>query len=175
MINRKLAPKFTLDYQFDYVKANSSKLKNKQKLFYVTSLSQQMIKLELVFDAGYVNHKNSIIPTTVGQLLFDGTTNKNSNQIAEIIEGEGAFYDASCGAETFSITVYVLKNNLEKVLEVVTDVIKNASFPKIEIDKFVKIQKQKFLVNKEKVSFLARNEFSEAIYPKGSSYHSGLQ
>lgn len=174
MINRKLAPEFTLDYQFKYSKAEIVDLKNNQRLYYVPSLNQQMIKLELVFNAGFVNHQNSIIPTTVAQLLFDGTIRRNSNEIANLIEGEGAFYDATCSAETFSITVYVLKNNLEKVLEVVTDVIKNASFPEIEIDKFVKIQKQKFLVNKEKVSFLARNKFSEAIYPKGSSYHSAL-
>ncbi len=174
MINRKLAPKFTLDYQFEYAKANSIELKNKQKLYYVPSLSQKMIKLELVYNAGYVNHKNSIIPTTVGQLLFDGTINRNSNEIAETIEGEGAFYDASCGAETFSITVYVLKNKLERLLHALKDVIQNANFPQEEIDKYIKIQKQKFLVNNEKVSFLTRNEFSEAIYPKGSSYHSAL-
>lgn len=175
MLDRKLAPDYKLNSRFNFLTAQSKTLPNGVKLYSINTGKQKMIKLDLVFDAGYSYHNNSIIPTAVSQLIFEGTKKRSSLEIAELIEGEGGFFDASCGADHLSLTIYSLVDRLSPILDILKEVITLAIFPKHEIDNYVKIQKQKFLINSQKVSFIARNKFNDLLYNHDHPYHSSLE
>lgn len=175
ILDRTIAPDFKLQNSFEFLKAKQEILSNGIEFYSLKNENQRMVKLELVFDAGYSHHQNSIIPTAVSQLLFEGTNSHSSKEIAQLIEANGGFYDASCGPDNMSITAYVLESNIDPILAILNEVIYEANFPKTEIEKYIHIQKQKFLVNKEKVSFIARNQFNDLIYPEGHPYHSAIK
>jgi zinc protease len=68
-------------------------------------------------------------------LLTKGTETRSKYQIAQEMEELGGSIDSSSGRNTYSVTVSVLKEDFEKGLEILLDVLMNPSFPEEEIEK----------------------------------------
>ncbi|MFB0508441.1 MAG: M16 family metallopeptidase [Thermodesulfobacteriota bacterium] len=68
-------------------------------------------------------------------LLTKGTKARSKYQIAKEMEEMGGSIDSSSGRNTYSVTVSVLKEDFEKGLEILSDVLMNPSFPEGEIEK----------------------------------------
>ncbi len=68
-------------------------------------------------------------------LLTKGTKTRSKYQIAKEMEEIGGSIDSSSGRNTYSVSVSVLKEDLEKGLEILSDVVINPSFPEEEIEK----------------------------------------
>ena len=68
-------------------------------------------------------------------LLTKGTKSRSKFQIAEEMEEIGGSIESSSGRNTYSVTVSVLKEDFEKGLEILSDVLMNPSFPEEEIEK----------------------------------------
>jgi zinc protease len=71
---------------------------------------------------------------TIG-LLTKGTKTRSKYQIAKEMEEIGGSIDSSSGRNTYNVSVSVLKEDLEKGLEILSDVVTNPSFPEEEIEK----------------------------------------
>lgn len=69
------------------------------------------------------------------ELLTKGTKTRSKYQIAKEMEEIGGSIDSSSGRNTYSVSVSVLKEDLEKGLEILSDVVINPSFPEKEIEK----------------------------------------
>ena len=69
------------------------------------------------------------------ELLTKGTTTRSKYQIAKEMEEMGGSIDSSAGRNTYSATVSVLKEDFEKGLEMLSDVVMNPSFPEEEMEK----------------------------------------
>jgi predicted Zn-dependent peptidase len=175
ILDRKVAPEFNVPASFGYLKAKTERLDNGIELNYLASNSSNMLKLELVFNVGYSDCENSVIAMAVSQLLFDGTYKKSSREIAEFMDLQGAFFDVSCNPDFITISVYTLASKLKLILELLKEVLSQSSFPENEIESYKNIQKQKFYVNSEKVSYLAKNEFNKILFPQGNPYNSTLE
>ncbi|UCD71263.1 MAG: insulinase family protein [Syntrophobacterales bacterium] len=68
-------------------------------------------------------------------LLTKGTKTRSKYQIAKEMEEIGGGIDSSSGRNTYSVSVSVLKEDFEKGLEILSDVLMNPSFPEEEIEK----------------------------------------
>jgi zinc protease len=68
-------------------------------------------------------------------LLTKGTKSRSKYQISKEMEEMGGSIDSSSGRNTYSLTVSVLKEDFEKGLEILSDVLMNPSFPEEEIGK----------------------------------------
>jgi zinc protease len=68
-------------------------------------------------------------------LLTKGTETRSKYQIAKEMEEIGGSIESSSGRNTYSVSVSVLKEDFEKGLELLSDVIMNPSFPEEEIEK----------------------------------------
>ncbi len=69
------------------------------------------------------------------ELLSKGTETRSKYQIAKEMEEIGGSIESSSGRNTYSVSVSVLKEDFEKGLEILSDVIMNPSFPEEEIEK----------------------------------------
>ncbi len=69
------------------------------------------------------------------ELLTKGTKTRSKYQIAQEMEEIGGSIDSSSGRNTYSVSVSVLKEDFEKGLEILSDVVINPSFPEEEIEK----------------------------------------
>ncbi|MFQ6079135.1 MAG: M16 family metallopeptidase, partial [Thermodesulfobacteriota bacterium] len=68
-------------------------------------------------------------------LLTKGTETRSKYQIAQEMEEIGGSIDSSSGRNTYSVAVSVLREDFEKGLEILWDVLMNPSFPEEEIEK----------------------------------------
>ena len=68
-------------------------------------------------------------------LLLAGTSNRGKLDIAKEIENVGGGIGASSENNTFHISVKVLKEDVDMALDILADVVQNASFPEDEITK----------------------------------------
>ncbi|MFA9398452.1 MAG: M16 family metallopeptidase [Clostridiaceae bacterium] len=81
------------------------------------------------------NKKNNGISHFIEHMLFKGTTNKNSMQIASVIEDVGGQLNAFTGKESTCYYIKVLNSHLDLSLELLSDMLFNSLFDDKEIEK----------------------------------------
>jgi predicted Zn-dependent peptidase len=106
------------------------------------------------------------LATFTAALLREGTATRKSKEIAEQMETLGATLGASAGLASFTtnITTSGLVENLDPMLDIFADVIRNSSFPQEEIEKYKTRQLQQLQYQRSIPQFLAAERFQRAIY-----------
>jgi len=100
----------------------------------------------------------------VAELLDEGTKNRKSSEISEEIEFIGASLGASAGSDYTTITLSVLKKDVEKGFELFSDIVLNPIFPQEELDRKRELIKGSLKQREEDPSFLAERAFKKAVY-----------
>jgi predicted Zn-dependent peptidase len=81
------------------------------------------------------NEANNGISHFLEHILFKGTKNRNTKQIAESLESVGGSLDAFTTKELTCYAAHVLDEHLPLAIEVLSDIILNSIFDPIEIEK----------------------------------------
>ncbi len=100
----------------------------------------------------------------VAELLDEGTKNRKSSEISEEIEFIGASLGASAGGDYTTITLSVLKKDVEKGFELFSDIVLNPVFPQEELDRKRELIKGSLKQREEEPSFLADRAFKKEIF-----------
>ncbi|MBM4137325.1 MAG: insulinase family protein, partial [Nitrospira sp.] len=98
------------------------------------------------------------------ELLTEGTKNRKSTDISEEIEFIGASLDASAGSDYTSVTLSVLKKDINKGFELFSDILLNPTFPQAEIERKREIIKGSLKQREEDPSFLAGRAFKKEVF-----------
>lgn len=98
------------------------------------------------------------------ELLTEGTKNRSSRVISEEIDFIGASLDASAGNDFTTITLSVLKKDVDKGFELFSDILLNAIFSQAEIDRKREIIKGSLRQQEEDPSFLAGRAFKKEVF-----------
>ena len=170
LLNRKEAPNVEMSSAFNFLKADSEVLDNGVPFHFINYSEQEILRVQLVFEAGTIFQEQNLVASTVCNLITEGTKNRGSREIAELIENKGVFIETECTADNACISIYCLINQLERVLPILVEIIEEANFQDKEVQDYLNIASQKFNVNSQKVGFLARNEFSAFIFGKDHPY-----
>lgn len=169
-LNRTIAPKINDVEKIEFVKPTSLELKNGLKIFCINAGSQDVIKIEIFFNAGSKYTTHSLLASTVNAMLKEGSNKMNSQQIAEHFDYYGSFLENETTKDHSSITLYTLNKHLAKTLPVFVDIVSKPSFLANEFDIYIKNSKQKFSVNQKKVDYQARNLFPQLLFGKQSPF-----
>jgi zinc protease len=146
-------------------------LDNGIQLYSLSAGSQEVLKIELVFDV-YVDPKaNPLIPSFTSSLLKSGTSKLNATQIAEAVDDFGAFLETDIDKDHASITLYTLSRFLNETLPVISMVLDDATIPERELELRRARKIQQYQVNRGKVGFLANKRFHELLF-EGTPYAS---
>jgi zinc protease len=171
-IDRSIAPGFKTISKVEIIKAEPLKLDNGIDLFSINAGSQEITRLEFIFKAGMYHQPATLIASTTNSLLETGTKTYSANQISDGIDFYGSFIELGVGQDYAFITVYSLNKYLAETLHFVEEVIKNPVFSEEEFRIFINNKKQKFQINSQKVSIIARRKFSELLF--GSEHPYGV-
>lgn len=101
------------------------------------------------------------LSSIAGQLITTGTTNMSKDEIDSKIDYIGANLSASEG----SISLGCLTKHMDKGLEVMADVLKNASFPQEEFDRVVKQSESGLMAAKSNPNEMANNAVMTVNFP----------
>jgi predicted Zn-dependent peptidase len=106
------------------------------------------------------------LATFTAALLREGTATRKSKDVAEQMETLGATLNAGAGLSSFTsnMTTFGLVENLDPMLEIFADVIRNPAFPQEEVDKYKTRQLQQLQFQRSIPQFLAAERFQRAIY-----------
>jgi zinc protease len=121
----------------DFPAIERTTLSNGIPVFFARRTSIPVVRLSVSFDAGYSSDPKSALGTHALMLaaLDEGTTTRNSIQIAEESERLGASISTSGSIDRTSIGLYALAPNFGASLGLVADIIRNPAFDRQEVER----------------------------------------
>lgn len=163
MINRTEAPQLRKLEHIDFVTPKNIALENGATLHWINEVSDDAVKIDFIFQAGSIYDKKLVAKLT-GDLLFSGTPNKTSSEITESIDRLGGFTNTEVTAEDVTVSVLGLKENMDELVSIVLDAIKNAHFDEKELGQKIQSKKQRMAISLQKVATQARRAFIESLF-----------
>lgn len=99
-------------------------------------------------------------------MLREGTGKRSSVQIATELDELGATFsaDAPFGNDFTSIDSSGLSSSADKLMELISDIVLNPSFPTDELARYVRQEKAGLIQLRSNPAFLARERFAQAVY-----------
>lgn len=170
VLDRKIAPKFKQVEQIDFLDVKNHNLSNNIKLNYINGGTQDIIKVDFIFNAGIQQQEKPLVASTTNALIKEGTISYTAYEIAEGIDNYGAFLEVENSFDSATVTLYTLNKYLSDVLPYVKEVLCSPSLNEKEFNIYKNNALERFKVNLEKVSFVARKEFAQLIFGTNSPY-----
>lgn len=145
-------------------------LENGTNIRIVNGGSQEILKLDFIFDAGTYYQDSPVIASMCSAMLNEGSKKYTAREIAEIFDFHGAYMNTSITNHKGIISLICLSKDLDKLLDIIEDVIKNSIFPENEFNTIKTNRKKGFLLELEKTSSLARKHFLRNMMGENHSY-----
>ena len=125
-----------------------------------------MVTARLGFQAGSKYDPPSLpgLSESTATLLSEGTWNRTARQIAEEVNGIGGSISASSSADLLVLGGNALSEYLPKLINLMADVARNASFPEDEVELHKQNRTQELLSQRSDASFLADEKFTELLF-----------
>jgi zinc protease len=168
--NRAIQPAVNMVDSINLKQPQKRSLKNGIPVYLIDTSSQDILKLEFGFKAGSGYEQRKLTAGFTSRMLKEGTKNFSAKEIADRIDYYGAVLDIASDKDMSYVTLYTLNKHLDHIMPVLADVIQNPVFPQYELDIMKQNRKQHFMVNNEKVRYLAKRKFNELIFGKDHPY-----
>ena len=99
-------------------------------------------------------------------MLREGTTHRSSAQLAADVDDMGASLSASAdfGSSVSTVSASGLVENVDRILELMSDVVLNPTFPQDELDKYKQRQLANLQQQRSQPNFLSREKFFQVLY-----------
>ncbi len=175
ILDRTQAPPFRLSSDYSLAQPETFKLSNGVELFAFRELEQEVVKLELVFEAGKWYEPKMGVSHFTSQMLSKGTEKRNSFQIAEVIDTLGGHLEINQGYDVVTVSLFSLRKNIVAALDIVIDLLINPSFDGEELRLMKEIFTQGLRVNNGKTSVVASKDIRSAIFGKNHPYGSSVE
>jgi len=169
-INRKITPDFKVVEKIDIPKPEKIVLDNGIETYIIKSGSQDILKIELIFNAGSWFQNKPLIASFANEMLIEGTKKLSSQLIAEKLDFYGAFIHTQPTKDFGNVSLYTLRKYLPETIEILHDIIVNPIFPEHELSTFVNKRKQDFQIELGKVTNIARREFNQQLFGSDHPY-----
>jgi len=149
-------------------KAKEATLKNGLRVLVLEDPKVPLFTMQMVIMSGGLSDPPDQrgLASFTASLLREGTTKRTSSQISEQVDTLGATLTAASGVSAFTSTVTTsgLLENLDQVLDIFADVVRNPKFPADEVEKFKGRTLAGLQVLRANPSYLAQERFNRAIY-----------
>lgn len=169
-LNRTMEPPIEIPKKIHIPEVEKLTLLNGIPFYIIHSPNQDVLRIEIIFDAGNIHETQRLLALATNNLCDDGTINYTAKQIAEKLDFFGASLQTECTSDYASLTLFTLGRFLNDTLPVVFEIITKPVFPLEEIDTYKVQQKQKLSVNNSKVDFIARKIFNEQVFGPNHPY-----
>lgn len=172
MINRTIAPPIKDAIEFNpYLKPYEKYvLDNGVEVYAVDAGNEEVIQLELVFNAGNWYEHQNLIAATTNYLLKNGTSSRTAFEINEHFEYYGAYLNRSCYNETAVISLHALNKHLGLLMPAIKDILTDSIFSEEELAIYKQNNKQRLEVNLKKCEFVAGQLIDAYLYGEDHPY-----
>ena len=151
--------------QFQMPEYEKYTLPNGLTLYLMEQHEVPLVYVNAVFPAGVVwdGEQNGLAALTADALLF-GSKDYTKDQIEQSFDFLGASISTNAGTEAAKVSISFKKDDFEKLFRIFADVIKNPSFPQVEVEK----RKQRWIAeldqDRESPRRVIRNYFNKFLF-----------
>ncbi len=171
MLNRTLAPQFKDPVEFVLQKPVRISSTGQTPIYTLYNGNLPTLRIEFVCRAGKWFEPSASYAVILSKMLLEGTPKYTSEQISAFLDQYGVFTECQPGSDYLVFSLYLLDKHAKNVLPFIAEILETASYPNDELENIKNIQKQNLLVNLNKNSFLAYNNFKTQLF--GSSHPYG--
>ena len=163
VFDRRKTPTVSQDFNISFERPIVSSLNLNCKLIWMKNVPNETARIDLYFDAGS-SFAHPLIPSITSAMLLTGSLSKSSKQIHEELDFYGAYYSIEVTQFHCVVHLYGLRENIQKVLEIFVDAMKNMATLESEYNLILEEKKQKLAVNLKKVGILAQRKLQQVIF-----------
>lgn len=145
-------------------------LDNGIPVYVVNMGTQEVVKVELIFNAGRPFELKHLASRATGSMLKEGTKHYDSAAIAEKFDFYGSSISTPFHIDTSNVTLHSLNKYVDQVLPTLAEMLATPSFPQKELDTFIKINQQNLQIDLSKNDTLAYRAVTELIFGKDHPY-----
>ena len=151
-----------------------TKLSNGIKVVFARQATVPTVRVAVAFDAGNAADDKAKLGTQalMISLLEEGTTSRNSIQIAEEQERLGASINAAAGMDTTTVSMLAMKPNLAPSLDLLADVIRNPAFRPEDVERQRSVLLARIATEKTEPNGIALRTLPPLLY--GASHPYGV-
>ncbi|MGB9667703.1 MAG: M16 family metallopeptidase [Thermosulfidibacteraceae bacterium] len=148
------------------------KLSNGLEVWYIERSVLPFVVFKFVIPAGslFDPEGKKGLANVVSQMLFEGSKNYSSKDIAEKLDFMGVDYSVSVSRDYATIYFRTLTDYLDDTLKIVADVIQNPTFPQEEFNRVKKEIISDIIKSEEDPGYVASKTFSSKVYGKNHPY-----
>ncbi len=164
MLDRKVGPRITNDFDLKIRNVEHSILENGLEVFELNSGTQEIIKIELVFRSGRIQEKKPAVAKAAIKLLREASKSRTAEQTAYTFDYYGAVFKAECNMEFSSVSLVCLNQHLDKLWPIWLDTILNPAFEEEELTKYKELVSKNLSDQLSKNDVIAYRVFTEELY-----------
>lgn len=172
MLNRQEVPeiKDAIDYHLTLKPYRKFALKNGVDVYVVEAGPQDVLQVELVFDAGNYHEEHNLVAAATNNLLKNGTSKRSAFEINEHFEYYGAYLNRNCYNETSNVVLHCLTKHTAELLPVMRELITEAVFPQEELNIYQQNMQQRLSVSLKKCDFVANRLIDVYLFGEKHPY-----
>ena len=169
-MNRTLQPELIAPEKINIIKAKKITLDNGFVINVIDSGTDAVVKFEIIFPTGAYDRNSYALAAACHQLVETGTSTKKAIEIAENLDFYGAYLQTEAGPDFKGFSLFSLSRFFNETLLILNEILEDASFPENELNVWKMRNIQSLKVNNEKVSWLSKTAFNQAIYGNTHPY-----
>jgi zinc protease len=163
-------PKGGADPKFALPKMEKSKLSNGLEVWLVRQSELPIVSMNLVIKTGGTADTKSGLANVTATLLDDGTKTRSAVDISNQMQSIGAQLGTGSDWDSSGVNMLTLTRNLDKALDIFSDVVVNPSFPDNELETQRRRAMGAFLQRKNNPNAVANVAYNALLYGKNHPY-----
>ncbi|HFC00691.1 MAG TPA: insulinase family protein [Phaeodactylibacter sp.] len=170
MINRSIQPPIKEISNIHVPDFQEHILDNGIPVYEVHLGTQEILKLEIVFEAGRPFEHQKLVARATAALLREGTATKKGAEIHETVDFYGGTLSVPVNLDTSNIVLYSLTKHFEKLLALLSEILTTPIFPEKELEIFKENSKRQLQLDLTKNDVVAYRILTEKIFGKEHPY-----
>lgn len=144
------------------------KLSNGSTLLYTPNTSNDIIAISIFARGGKLVENISGVANIAALGMMKGTQNYSPIELSQFLEDNGIKISPAVSADTFSISILTTKEEYDKTLAILDEIINNANFDEIELGKIKADKLSQIKSNKDNAIQRALEKYRELIFPNSN-------
>lgn len=173
-LDRVSPPAFADIEPFTLIKPEMRKATSGLTAFILEHGNQEVCRIEYAFPAGKWYEPYTGISYFTAKLLAEGTLQKSSGLIQQVIAQHGAFFEVNTGNDQVVLTMYCLSRYLKPMSNLIEEMLEQPAFSLEEFEKLRVQTRQNYFLNIDKTSYLASRAFLKLLFGDQHPYGNAL-
>lgn len=163
-MNRAIAPEIHNFGVLTFPEVNTTVLTNGITLHTISGGESEVNRITITLPGGEAESPAPGVSTMALAMLLEGSKSHSSNEIANILEYNGAWTNTGVSTHHSSLTLYSLNDRLEAIIGLLNEIITEPAFPDEALAMVKKRLTAKVEINREKVTYHSGVAMKKMMY-----------